>query len=340
VRAPRISVALSTYNGERFLPAQLESLAAQSRLPDELVVRDDGSHDASREVVEAFAERSPFPVRVLPDDRNLGFAEGFLEVAARCAGDLIAFCDQDDVWLPDKLERCAKAFAEPFVVLAVHSSRIVTEDLADTGMMFPLVPASSVTPPLSGNRWMRVRGMSMVCSARLLSIPWDVRPHSHRIEGMINHDEWIQLLAHVVGSTAWIAEPLALYRQHGANAVGAPAARLGERLRELRGAGWAYYDRRAVQARECIELFERLSQELADPALRERMALGARSYRRFAQLLDQRVRLYDPHARATERLRALASLGAARAYRTQDDDGLGRRAFLKDAAAALLGWSG
>jgi glycosyltransferase involved in cell wall biosynthesis len=340
VAAPRISVALSTYNGERFLPAQLDSLTAQSRLPDELVVRDDGSTDASREVVEAFAARSPFPVRILPGDRNLGFAEGFLEVASHCTGDLVAFCDQDDVWLPGKLERCAEAFAAgPDVVLAIHSSRIVDERLQDTGAMFPDVRTSHVTPALSGSRWQRVRGMSMVCSARLLAIPWRVRPGSHRTEGMVNHDEWIHMLSRVVGSTAWIAEPLALYRQHGANAIGAPAARLGERVRELRRAGGRYYRRRAEQARECVEILDRLSRELDDPFLRERMTAGARSYRRFAELLDRRVVLYDARVRRPARVRALASLVAADAYRSHDGDGLGRRALVKDAAVALLGWS-
>lgn len=332
----RVSVALSTYNGERFLPAQLESLAAQTRVPDELVVRDDGSTDASLEVVERFAARSPFPVRILPGNGNLGFAEGFLEVASHCDGDVVAFCDQDDVWLPAKLARCAEAFADPAVVLAIHASRIVGEDLSETRAMFPRVRASGVTPPLSGNRWKRVRGMSMVCSARLLSIPWHVRPRSHRTEGMINHDEWVHLLAHVVGWTAWIAEPLALYRQHSANAIGAPAAALAERLRELRRADWRYYRSRADQARDCIEILDRLSRELDDPFLRERMAAGAGSYRRFAELLDRRVRLYEPQAGRTERMRALAALVAAGAYRSQDADGLGPRAVVKDALVMLL----
>jgi glycosyltransferase involved in cell wall biosynthesis len=340
VGAPRISVALSTYNGERFLSAQLESLAVQTRLPHELVVRDDGSTDASSEIVEAFAADSPFPVRILPGDGNLGFADGFLEIASHCTGDLVAFCDQDDFWLPGKLERCAEPFAaDPGVVLAIHSSRIVNERLEPTGAMFPHVRTSRVAPALTGSRWQRVRGMSMVFSSRLLAIPWRVRPGSHRTASMVNHDEWIQMLARVVGPTAWIAEPLALYRQHGANAIGAPAARLGERVRELRRADGSYYRRRVRQARECIEIFDRLSRELDDPSLRERMAAGARSYRRFAELLDRRVALYEPRARRPARLRSLVSLIGADAYRSHDDDGLGRRAVVKDAAVALLGWS-
>jgi hypothetical protein len=224
-------------------------------------------------------------------------------------------------------------------VLAIHSSRIVDERLEETGAMFPHVRASRVSPPLSGSRWLRVRGMSMVCSASLLAVPWQVRPGSHRTEGMINHDEWIHMLARVVGSTAWIAEPLALYRQHGANAIGAPPARLVGRVRELRRAGWRYYRRRARQAHESTGILDRLSRELDDPFLRERMTAGAGSYRRFGELLDRRVGLYEPRARRLARMRALASLLAADAYRSHDDDGLGRRAFVKDAAVALLGWS-
>jgi hypothetical protein len=340
VPAARFSVALATFNGERFLQAQLDSLAAQRLLPHELVVRDDGSTDATLEIVEAFAARSPFPVRVLSRDRRLGFADSFLEAATRCEGELVAFCDQDDVWLPGKLERCATAFDTPGVVLAVHASRIVREDLSETGVLVPRIGHSHVTPPLAGNRWARVLGMSMVFSSALLLPPWRIRPRSHRPSGMsVNHDEWIHVLARVLGSVAWIDEPLALYRQHGANAIGAPAHSLSGRVRELQRAGGSYYRSRADQAADCAELLERLAAHERDPAMAARLSAGARSYRRFSGLLERRVRLYAPEADAPARLRALLALVRASAYCSRDNDGFGPRSFIKDAAVACLGWS-
>ena len=112
----RISVAMATFNGERHLAAQLESIAQQTLAPHELVVSDDGSTDSTLEIVEAFERRAPFHVRIERNPTRLGFAANFLTAAERCEGELIAFADQDDVWLSTKLERAAAAFA-PGVVL-------------------------------------------------------------------------------------------------------------------------------------------------------------------------------------------------------------------------------
>src|SRR5882672_9093136 len=99
----RISVAMCIYNGARFLPRQLESIAAQTRLPDELVVCDDGSSDESRAIVRWFANDAPFTVRLEINERNLGSTRNFGKAIGLCEGDVIALSDQDDVWKPQKL---------------------------------------------------------------------------------------------------------------------------------------------------------------------------------------------------------------------------------------------
>src|SRR3712207_5989304 len=99
-----LSVALCTYDGARYLPEQLESLARQRRLPDELVVCDDGSADDTVDVVRRFADRAPFAVRLSLNPQNLGFVKNFEQAIRLCRGDLIALADQDDVWHPQKLE--------------------------------------------------------------------------------------------------------------------------------------------------------------------------------------------------------------------------------------------
>lgn len=336
---PRISVALGTYNGEAFLEQQLESLARQTRAPYELVVCDDGSTDATVAIVEAFAERSAFPVRLFVNEANRGFAENFLHTASLCTGELVAFCDQDDVWLETKLERCAAAFRTPDVALAIHASRVVDERLVDTGAIFPHITASRIAPPLASERWYRLRGMGMVFSARLLSADWSVRPRSHYLaDAMIHHDEWIYLLAHVGASIAFIDQPLALYRQHGANAVGAPGGRLAHRIGELRGAGWSYYRTRMRQSYESADLFARLAAAEEDGRLRARYGAGERYYRTLATSLEWRLAVYAPDAGAGARIRALSGLVAGSAYRGRGHGGFGPKAFVKDAAAAFVGW--
>jgi len=99
----RLSVAMCTCNGAPYLRAQLRSLAAQSRVPDEVVVCDDVSSDATCDIIADFATRAPFPVRLHVNARRLGWTKNFEQAVALCDGELIALSDQDDVWYPYKI---------------------------------------------------------------------------------------------------------------------------------------------------------------------------------------------------------------------------------------------
>ncbi|HEY2971172.1 MAG TPA: glycosyltransferase, partial [Pyrinomonadaceae bacterium] len=101
----KISVAMCTYNGAPYLREQLNSIAAQTRPPDELVVCDDVSADLTCEIVTSFAASVHFPVRLYVNEQNLGSTKNFERAIGLCEGDIIARSDQDDVWLPEKLRR-------------------------------------------------------------------------------------------------------------------------------------------------------------------------------------------------------------------------------------------
>ncbi len=102
-----ISIALCTYNGERYLRTQLDCFANQTRLPDEVVVHDDGSTDETLEILEQWAKEVPFTVKIVRNLINLGYAKNFQETFLDCSGDIIFPSDQDDYWFPDKLEQLA-----------------------------------------------------------------------------------------------------------------------------------------------------------------------------------------------------------------------------------------
>src|SRR6201999_469319 len=104
-RKPRLSVALCTYNGERFLPQQLASMANQTRPPDELIVCDDRSSDRTIDIVREFAASAAYPVRIFENESNLGSAANFERAIRLCEGNLIALSDQDDIWYPIRLQR-------------------------------------------------------------------------------------------------------------------------------------------------------------------------------------------------------------------------------------------
>src|SRR6516164_2136009 len=93
-----ISVAMATYNGERFLEEQLNCLTRQMLLPFELVVCDDGSTDGTLDILHRFAQSAPFPVWIYENQTKLGFGFNFLQAIGRSTGELVALSDQDDVW--------------------------------------------------------------------------------------------------------------------------------------------------------------------------------------------------------------------------------------------------
>lgn len=223
----RLSVALATYNGERYLEEQLESYVSQTRLPSELVVRDDGSVDGTVALLQAFARRSPFPVKVIEGERNVGYAKNFEIAISQCTGDVVALSDQDDVWLPHKLEKLGSALLDEEAVLAFSDATVVDENLrAQGGRLWDTVrfgrPLQERTRRGGSNSPMFastfVTGATCAFKRRLLSLasPF-VLPYWH--------DAWLATLAAVLGRVVPIAEPLLLYRQHSSNALGAPALR-------------------------------------------------------------------------------------------------------------------
>jgi Glycosyl transferase family 2 len=222
------SVALCTYNGARHVGEQLASFAAQTRPPGELVVCDDRSTDETVRVVEEFAASASFPVRLFVNERNLGSTKNFGRAIELCECELIALSDQDDVWLPSKLERLEDEFVRAPGALAVFSDATVAdEELRPTGRglweSVRISPGELVRVGAGRGvgdllRGSTVTGATLAFRARLrelaLPVPTDLP---------LIHDAWLALLAACAGGVRPVAEPLVLYRQHGAQQVGALA---------------------------------------------------------------------------------------------------------------------
>jgi len=128
-----LSVVMATCNGEKFLEDQLFSIARQARLPDKTLISDDGSTDATMAFLERFAWNSPFPVRLYRNPVSLGYRDHFIKAASLCQGDLIAFSDQDDVWLENRLAKSLPYHDDNEVLLSVHSGVAVDEKLNPLG---------------------------------------------------------------------------------------------------------------------------------------------------------------------------------------------------------------
>lgn len=132
----KFSIAMCTFNGGSYVKQQLESIAAQTRAPDELVVCDDCSTDETIQILEEFSRSALFPVGIFVNEQTLGSTKNFERAASLCQGDLIAFSDQDDVWMPEKLALLEAEFLNhPDVGLVFSDAELVDEELRPLGSL-------------------------------------------------------------------------------------------------------------------------------------------------------------------------------------------------------------
>ncbi len=212
-----ISIAMATYNGEKYIAEQLESILLQSTPPHEIVICDDKSTDNTAEIVKSFAEKSSVPIRFYQNSTNLGWIKNFNQCIGLCSGDVIFFCDQDDVWLPNKIEIMHSAFLEnPNAVLVCSDAYVVDEKLnpiADSHWK-KIAPWAS----LSRQEFFETVARSLVCPpgfciAVKKQYILDVLPFN---EG---HDFLACLYAPLYGDVICIGQPLAKYRRHANTAT-------------------------------------------------------------------------------------------------------------------------
>lgn len=226
----RLSVVLATFNGERYLPEQLESLRSQTRQPDELIVGDDGSADTTLSIVARFAKVSTFPVTIIRR-QNVGFVANFLMSCEAAHSNVLAFADQDDIWHPSKLQRSLDALQCHDAALVMHGAYTVDYRLHPTRSGYPNPRRLLVSEQFHGRVWPQAYGNTMLFRRSLLDgCNWRLRPRA-RSGGLLNHDELVALLATVRGRTVRLPDRLLLYRQHDGNVAGARPVRLHRMLR-------------------------------------------------------------------------------------------------------------
>ncbi|HWB51572.1 MAG TPA: glycosyltransferase [Stellaceae bacterium] len=321
-----VAIALAACNGARHIDEQLRSLADQRRLPEELVVVDDASDDDTAARVERFAATAPFAVRLYRNPERLGYRANFMRAAALCRSEVIAFCDQDDVWEAGKLAACLPPFDDPRVLLVYHDALTIGAD----GQ--PLAPLSQgLAQPMD-----YALGLTQLFRRSLLAASpcWD-RSLDHkdlRRREKMAHDQWFFFLASVFGSIVHIGEALVRYRQHGGNAYG---WRAPSRLTALRWRLWPSLRGRAQQyaaleagAAARAAILARLAEMLAGD-WPERAAAAALKYRALQELYAQRRRLYGSMS-LPDRAGAFRGLLASRGYRAKEAWGLGPKALFAD----------
>ncbi len=329
---------MGTFDGARFLPEQLDSILAQTRPPDELVVCDDCSSDRTPQILAEFAAVAPFPVRVSRNRSQLGWFENFLQASRECSGDLIAFCDQDDVWLPEKLARCEAILdSADSPSLVMHAARVVDRELTPIGTLHPDIRHSQRLRPRSYPTFVGGPGFAMCFERTLLGYLRQppLPPETRREYG---HDTLLVLLAGADHGLFLLDEPLALYRRHGGNVSGLEQ---GGPARPLRRRRQSDLDRlletkAAVEDRAAVLRWLALGSGL-DPRRVAALKVLEATHLRFAALLEQRAGIYRLGGSAIARSRCLGRAIRARGYSDDAPGSLGRKAFVKDLLAAATG---
>ncbi|MBV8780348.1 MAG: glycosyltransferase family 2 protein [Phycisphaerae bacterium] len=281
----RVSIALCTLNGERYLPEQLDSYEKQTHLPDELIICDDGSNDRTRDIIASFASRAPFEVRCAANERSLGVVANFEHAISSCTGDLIFLSDQDDFWLPDKIARMLEAFENrPSIGLVVADATVADASLNPLGythwegMRFNRrLQRQTCADPLGAMMKMCIfSGATMAFRAKL-------RPMLLPFPTGWLHDRWIATAIASVAGIELIQTPLTLYRQHATNAIGGGRFSNVDFALKHRDLPESVFDR---EANMYAAIIERIG-ESSDAKTRRRLAEKVAFLRRRGQMRNR-----------------------------------------------------
>jgi len=261
--SPPITVLMATCNGAAYLEQQLHSITIQSRPPTQMIISDDGSTDETPDILARFINSAPFPVTAITGPQK-GVAQNMLALQALAPQGYVAFADQDDVWMPDKLARAVDALSLlPANRPALYTARrIITDaDMNPQGITKPLRRSPGFANALVQNI---APGNTIVLNPAALALTQSAA-FELTTRTPPYHDWWLyQLVTGVGGRVIFDPQPTLYYRQHNGNYLGAGKG-ISKRLQRLKALfdgthhGWL---KAQAQALECSS--DRLTAEARD----------------------------------------------------------------------------
>lgn len=310
----KLSIAMATYNGAGYLQAQLDSFRAQTRQPDELVVCDDGSSDATLDMLHAFQQQAGFPVAIHSNPATLGYVRNFERALSLCSGDIIFLSDQDDAWFDGKLAAMSTLLESEAGLQVLVADMVLTDgqlrptrytqlgNIIDVGMPETSFVAGCATALKRG--WLDV----------VLPIP----------AAVATHDNWIHRLATALDVRRVMPTPQQYYRRHQDNASTSVASS-PEKMTRLR----SFVEHRLDDAtRAWQEELQRVS------ATRSRIAGSTAALQALGLLDRQQTALADLDAHAAALARRIDSCQRSRLGRLSRVCGM----WLKNDYRYFNGW--
>lgn len=260
-----VSIVLAIYNGASFLEEQLQSIIENTYKDWTVEICDDGSTDGTLEIVASYQEKYPGKFTLHKNENNLGVTANFLEGAKRAKGDYIMFCDQDDVWLPNKIERTLAKIKEREKQLGKATPIVVfTDAKLVNGALEPIHDSFFGYNGLNTNKTdlphLLIENKVIGCTTmfnravqdKMTSFPVNAR----------YHDWWIALIGATFGEVSYLDEPTLLYRQHGNNVVGAKnfISYVWSRVKDMKAQGESLIENER-QAWEFYEIYKDILME-------------------------------------------------------------------------------
>ena len=239
-RQNSVDVLMATYNGARFLDQQIRSIQRQSHRNFRLLVRDDGSSDDTPALLREYRGRRPEQIVLIEHlSERLGPAGSFSALLQQSHADYVMFCDQDDVWLPDRIERTLRRMKQierrhgPRQPILVHTDLVVAdESLLTLGDSFWKYQRLDPSGGGTLNRLLVqnvVTGCACMLNRALVHKAVPIPPEARM------HDWWVALVAAAFGRVEHLPEATVIYRQHGSNTLGAKRWGAGHVIRRALG---------------------------------------------------------------------------------------------------------
>lgn len=245
---PSVSVALCTFNGARFIHEQLHSIAEQSVVPDELVISDDGSSDdtltvideALKQLAQSIPAFAATRIAVLKNSSPLGVTKNFEQAITATTGDIVVLCDQDDVWLPTKLQQMLAAFgSSQDSVFVFGDADLIDAQGEPLGMTLfdGLSLKKSERNGIEDGKAVDVLIKRNIVTGATAGFTRDIATAALPFPAGWVHDEWLAMVAAVKHSRFVVLQPLLGYRQHGNNQIGVRKTDTQVRMQRLTAQG-------------------------------------------------------------------------------------------------------